>query len=46
MGGGQVQTKSLMPQELSAKFKSKADFVKYFKECMQLYLPPDYMITK
>ena len=38
--------KSVMAHELSNKFKSKTDFMKYFKECLQLYLPPEYMITK
>jgi len=42
----QSNKKSIMPQELSGKFKSKSDFIKYFKDCLQLYLPPDYMITK
>ena len=42
----QSPAKHVLAQELSNKFKSKADFVKYFKEYMQLYLPPDYMITK
>ncbi len=41
-----VQTKSVMAHELSGKFKAKGDFMKYFKECLQLYLPPEYMITK
>ena len=34
------------PQELFGRFSSKSDFVKYFKECLQLYLPPDYMMNK
>ena len=38
--------KSVLAHELSNRFKSKADFMKYFKECLQLYLPPEYMITK
>ena len=41
-----TKTKSVMAHELAGKFKSKSDFMKYFKECLQLYLPPDYMITK
>ena len=40
------EPKRVMAHELSSKFKSKADFMKYFKECLQLYLPPEYMITK
>ena len=38
--------KRVMAHELSNKFKGKADFMKYFKECLQLYLPPNYMVTK
>ena len=41
-----TKNKSVMAQELATKFKSKSDFMKYFKECLQLYLPPEYMITK
>ena len=46
MSGRKSQTKSVMASELVGKFKSKSDFLKYFKECLQLYLPPEYMITK
>ena len=35
-----TQPKSVLAHELSNRFKSKADFMKYFKECLQLYLPP------
>jgi hypothetical protein len=46
MNGNGSNTKSVMAHELAGKFKSKSDFIKYFKECLQLYLPPSYMITK
>ena len=46
MSTGTAQPKSVMAHELSSRFKSKADFIKYFKECLQLYVPPEYMITK
>ena len=34
-----------MPQELFGRFSAKADFIKYFKEQMQLYVPPDHMVS-
>ena len=46
ISGSQSKTKSVMTHELSGKFKAKSDFIKYFKECLQLYLPPAYMMTK
>ena len=33
----------LMPHELFGRFSSKSDFIRYFKEQLQLYLPPEYM---
>ena len=33
----------LVPHELYGKFSAKSDFIKYFKEQLQLYLPPEYM---
>jgi hypothetical protein len=30
-----------MPNELLGRFSSKADFIRYFKEQLQLYVPPD-----
>lgn len=35
-----------MTSELVGKFRSKKDFMKYFSENLQLYLPPSKMITK
>ena len=29
--------------ELMGRFSSKSDFVRYFKEQLQLYVPPDTM---
>ena len=37
--------KRKMPQELFGRFSSKADFLRYFKEQMQLYVPPDHMVS-
>ena len=36
--------RTIMPNELFGKFSAKSDFVKYFKEALQLYCPPDYMM--
>jgi hypothetical protein len=33
----------MIPHELYGKFSAKSDFIKYFKEQLQLYLPPEYM---
>ena len=35
-----------MAQEFIGKFRSKADFIKYFGESLQLYLPPEKMCNK
>ena len=35
-----------MPSELVGKFRSKADFIKFFKEGCQLYVPPEKFINK
>jgi hypothetical protein len=35
----------MLPHELYGKFSSKADFIKYFRDNLQLYLPPDYMMS-
>ena len=35
-----------MPHELSGKFRAKEDFVKYFKEVRQYYVPKDTMYNK
>lgn len=44
MNGNQVgQNQAHLVNELMGRFSSKADFVKYFKEQLQLYVPPDYM---
>jgi hypothetical protein len=37
--------KRKFPQELFGRFSSKADFLRYFKEQMQLYVPPDHMVS-
>jgi hypothetical protein len=34
----------MLPHELYGKFSSKADFIKFFRDNLQLYLPPDYMM--
>jgi hypothetical protein len=35
-----------MTQELFGRFRAKSDFIKYFNDCLQLYLPPNHMINK
>ena len=35
-----------MTQDLIGKFRSKRDFLKYFGENLQLYVPPEKMINK
>ena len=35
-----------MIAELIGKFRSKRDFIKYFSENLQLYMPPENMINK
>ena len=35
-----------MPSELVGKFRSKADFIKFFTESCQLYVPPAKHINK
>ena len=34
----------MMPTELFGKFSAKSDFIKYFRDSFQLYLPPEYMM--
>ena len=41
-----TKKRRVMTQELIGKFRSKSDFVKYFSESLQLYLPPDKMVNK
>ena len=36
--------RSIMPNELFGKFSSKSDFIRYFRDNLQLYLPPEYMM--
>jgi hypothetical protein len=36
--------RTMMPNELFGKFSAKSDFIKYFREMLQLYLPPEYMM--
>ena len=36
--------RTMMPNELFGKFSSKSDFIRYFRDNLQLYLPPEYMM--
>ena len=36
--------RSMMPSELFGRFSAKSDFIKYFRDSLQLYLPPEYMM--
>ena len=41
-----TKKRRVMTQELMGKFRSKADFIKYFSEGLQLYVPPEKMVNK
>ena len=41
-----TKKRRVMTSELVGKFRSKADFIKYFKENLQLYVPPEVYINK
>ena len=41
-----TKKRRVMPSELVGKFRSKADFIKFFKEGCQLYVPPENFINK
>jgi hypothetical protein len=36
--------RTMMPNELFGKFSAKSDFIRYFRDSLQLYLPPEYMM--
>jgi hypothetical protein len=36
--------RTILPNELFGKFSAKSDFIKYFREILQLYIPPEYMM--
>ena len=36
--------RAMMPNELFGKFSAKSDFIRYFREILQLYVPPEYMM--
>ena len=40
-----TKKRHVMTHELMGKFSSKHDFVKYFKESLQLYVPSDQMLN-
>ena len=41
-----TKKRRVMTSELVGKFRSKADFIKYFRENLQLYVPPEVYINK
>ena len=41
-----TKKRRVMTHELIGKFRSKSDFVKYFSESLQLYVPPNKMLNK
>ena len=43
MAPPESKKRKLFPHELYGKFSAKSDFIKYFREQLQLYLPPDHM---
>ena len=46
MSGTGTKKRRVMTSELIGKFRSKKDFLKYFSENLQLYVPPEKMINK
>jgi len=36
--------RTMMPNELFGRFSAKNDFIRYFRDNLQLYLPPEYMM--
>ena len=41
-----TKKRRVMTHELIGKYRSKADFLKFFKENLQLYVPPQVYINK
>ena len=41
-----TKKRRVMIADLIGKFRSKKDFIKYFSENLQLYVPPEKMINK
>ena len=46
MDGGQVSKKRHLPTELAHRFNCKDDFLNYFSNQLQLYVPPKIMVNK
>ena len=36
--------RTMLPSALFGKFSAKSDFIRYFRDNLQLYLPPEYMM--
>ena len=41
-----TKKRRVVASDLIGKFRSKKDFIKYFTENLQLYVPPEKMINK
>lgn len=41
-----TKKRRVLTSDLIGKFRSKKDFLKYFSENLQLYVPPDKMVNK
>ena len=41
-----TKKRRVLPAQLIAKFRSKEDFIDYFEESLQLYVPPERMVNK
>ena len=41
-----TKKRRVMTSELTGKFRAKSDFIKYFSEVLQLYVPPEKMVNK
>ena len=44
--GSGTRKRRVMTSELAGKFRSKQDFMRFFKDHLQLYVPPEVYINK
>ena len=41
-----TKKRRIMTQDLLSRFRSKEDFIQYFKHQLQLYVPPEKMLNR
>ena len=41
-----TKKRRVMTQDLLARFRSKDDFISYFRHQLQLYVPPEKMLNR